>query len=144
MHKKILLLMLLMNVIWAGSYAATKVLMQNVPFYMVTSARYFIAAIPLIILAVRQYGLKMSFADFGKCAIIGISTFVFCPVLMYAGVDISRAADAAVLTSMEPILVSLGAYIYLREKVAPRIFFALAIAFAGSLILSEFWKGMLL
>lgn len=140
MRKNILLLMLLMNVIWAGSYAATKVLMQTTPFYMVTSLRYFIAAVPLTILTVRQYGLSMNAADLGKCALIGISTFTLCPVLMYAGVDISRAADAAVLTSMEPILVSLGAYIYLREKVAPRIFIALLIAFCGSLILSEFWK----
>ena len=86
------------------------------------------------------YGLRMTLGDLVRCAVMGVATFTLCPVLMYAGVGMSRAADAAILTSAEPLLVSLGAYLYLRERVAPRTFVALIIAMGGATLLSEFWK----
>ena len=140
MRKRTILLMILINVIWAGSYSATKSIMDHVPFYLITSIRYFIAAGPLLIITAAVYGLGMKPKDLLKCAIIGIATFTLCPVLMYKGVEISRAADAAILSSTEPLMVSLGAYIYLREKVSRRTAIALLTAFGGALLLSEFWK----
>jgi drug/metabolite transporter (DMT)-like permease len=140
MKRRLFILLLLMNVIWAGSYVATKVLMAHAPFYLVTSLRYLIAADPMIAVAWYRPGLKMSLGDFFRCFLIGIATFTFCPVLMYAGVGMSRAADAAILTSTEPLLVSLGAYLYLREKISRRTLFALILAMGGAMLLSEFWK----
>jgi len=140
MKRSTLLLMLAMNVVWGGSYAATKDLMSHGPFFLITSLRYLIALAPLLIVAYRRTGLRMSAGDLLRTAIVGVATFTACPFLLYAGVSVSRAADAAVLTATEPLLVSLGAYFYLREKLDRRTIAALLTAFAGVLILSEFWN----
>ena len=141
MKKKTLIVLLLINVVWAGTYPATKYLMQDTPFFLVTSLRYLIALAPLLLLAWLRYGLAFTAGDLLRCAVIGIATFTLCPALMYYGVGLSRAADAAILTSAEPLLVSLGAYFYLRERVDRRTVAALLIAFGGALILSEVWRG---
>ncbi|MDP8256278.1 MAG: DMT family transporter [Candidatus Alcyoniella australis] len=140
MSKRTLLILLLLNVIWAGSYSATKVLMQHAPYFLVTSLRYLAAALPLLILAGRRHGLRMPPGDILRSALMGVSTFTLCPLLMYKGVSLSRASDAAVITAMEPLLVSLGAWIYLRERIGRRTAAALAVSFGGTIVLSQFWR----
>lgn len=128
-----------MNIAWAGTYAATKVLMERAPFFLVTSLRYLAAAAPLLLVAWRISGLRMSARDFARAALMGIATFTLCPLFLYAGVSLSRAGDAAVLVSTEPLLVSIGAFVFLREKIDRPTGAALAAAFAGAVILSGFW-----
>lgn len=140
MNRRILYYLLLMNVVWAGSYAATKTLMAVAPFYLVTSLRYFVAAVPLLIAAWYFYGLKMPLRDLVRCAVIGVCTFTLTPLLMYSGVDLARSSDAAILTAAEPLLVTFGAYLYLRERISRRTTAALFLAFGGAILLSEFWS----
>jgi drug/metabolite transporter (DMT)-like permease len=140
MDRRILFLLIGMNVLWAGTYSATKALMADAPFYLVTSIRYLLAAVPLLIAAGVRGGLAMPARDLARCAAMGVATFTLTPLFMYAGVGISRAADGAVLTSLEPLLISLGAYLYLRERIARRTVAALVVSFAGALLLSEFWR----
>lgn len=140
MKKTTLLLLFLMNAIWGGTYAAVKSIMPHAPYYLVTSTRYLLAAIPVLLYVGRRYGLRMSRGDYLRCLIIGLSTLVFSPLLMYTGVNLGRSADAAILTATEPLLVALGAYFYLRERIGGRTVAALFIAFAGALLLSEFWR----
>jgi drug/metabolite transporter (DMT)-like permease len=140
MSRNTLLILLFLNAVWAGSYSATKALMEHAPFYLITSCRYFIAAPPLLVLAWTRGGLSMGALDLLKCVLMGIAVFSVGPALMYAGVDLSRAADAAIITSAEPLLVGLGAFLFLREKIGGRTWGALAIASVGALVLSEVWR----
>ena len=133
-------MLVLMNVLWAGTYAGTKDLMQHAPYFLVTSTRYLVAVVPLLLITYARGGLGITLGDFGRCVVIGVSTFTLCPLLMYTGVSMGRSSDAAILTSAEPLLVSLGAYLYLREKVGRRTAVALLIAFGGAITLSEFWR----
>ena len=139
MRRRVVLLLVLMNVLWAGTYAATKVLMADAPFFLVTSVRYLLAGLPLVVLAGLRGGLGMPARDLARCALMGIATFTLTPLFMYGGVKIGRAADGAVLTAAEPLLISLGAFLYLRERIARRTVVALVLAFGGALLLSEFW-----
>ncbi len=141
MKKSTLLLLLAFNIIWGGTYAATKSLMQHAPYFLVTATRFFIAAVPLLLYVARRYGLRMDRRDALRCALIGVATFTLSPALMYAGVARGRAADAAILTATEPLLISVGAYLYLRERLAPRTLAALAVAVGGAALLSEFWRA---
>lgn len=141
MKKSTLLILLSLNVLWAGTYAATKLLMAQGHFFAITSLRYLIGIVPLVLLTHFRHGLRAGARDVLRCAVIGISTFTLAPLLIYAGVAIGRSADAAIITSTEPLLVSLGAYLYLRERLDRRTLAALLIAFAGAVLLSEFWTA---
>lgn len=141
MSRKTLLMLIAMNVLWAGTYSATKVLMGKAPFFVITTLRYACAALPMLFIASRQGGLRMGLRDFALCAVMGVATFSACPWLMYAGVELSRASDAAILTSTEPLLASLGAWIFLREHLDRRVAIGLVLAFGGAAVLSEFWRG---
>lgn len=140
MRGAVLTVLIVLNVLWAGTYSATKILMAKAPFFTVTSLRYLIAALPLLVFAAARVGLRMRPRDFAACALMGIATFTACPAAMYAGVNIARASDAAILTSAEPLLAALGAYLFLRERMSGPIVLGLLTAFAGALMLSEFWK----
>ena len=93
MKKKTLIVLLLINVVWAGTYPATKYLMQDTPFFLVTSLRYLIALAPLLLLAWLRYGLAFTAGDLLRCAVIGIATFTLCPALMYYGVGTVAVFD---------------------------------------------------
>ena len=140
MNRAIFLGLLAMNVVWAGSYSATKVLMADAPFFLVTSLRYLIALPPLVAIAAARHGLRMNAGDLLRCAAMGVATFALTPLLMYWGVDLSRASDAAVITAGEPILAAVGAWVFLGERIGRRVRIALVLAFAGVLLLSEFWS----
>jgi len=141
MKRSTLLILLFFNVLWAGTYSTIKMMMAHAPFFLITSLRYLIALAPLLLIAYWRHGLAMNHRDLLRCGIIGVATFTLTPALMYAGVDMSRAADAAIITAMEPLLVSIGAYFYLRERIDRRTQWALVLAFGGTLVLSEFWRA---
>ncbi|MCZ7585998.1 MAG: DMT family transporter [Deltaproteobacteria bacterium] len=110
-------------------------------FFVITSMRYLISAGPLLAIAWWRHGLAMPARDLLLAGLMGVSTFTLCPILMYWGVGLSRAADAAIITATEPLMVSLGALFFLRERLDRRTALALATAFAGAAAISEFWKG---
>jgi drug/metabolite transporter (DMT)-like permease len=140
MKRSTLIALLVFNALWAGTYAATKDLMAHAPFFLVTSTRYFVAIVPLLTLTAWRTGLRMPWRDVARCAAVGLSAFTMCPLLMYSGVNLGRSSDAAILTAAEPLLVAVGAYFYLREKISRRTGAALLIAFGGAVLLSEFWR----
>ena len=141
MKRSTFIILLAMNAIWAGTYPATKSIMAHAPFYLVTSLRYLLAALPLLAIAHVKYGLAMRAGDYARAVAIGVASFTVSPILLYQGVTLSRAADAAILVSIEPLLIAIGAYIFLRERITRRTALALMIAFGGALLLSKFWRG---
>ncbi len=139
MKRSTLLTMLVMNAVWAGTYPATKALMGHAPFYLVTSFRYLTALLPLLIIAFWRHGPAISPRDLGRAFVIGICSFSLAPALMYQGVTLARASDAAILVSTEPLLTAIGAYFFLREGISRRTAVAMMFAFIGAAVLAEFW-----
>jgi drug/metabolite transporter (DMT)-like permease len=140
MKRSTLLLLFLFNAIWGGTYPATKFLMAEVPYYLATSTRFLLAALPIALIAAARHGWRMDRVNLARCAAIGLATFTVSPLLLYAGVRIGRAADAAIITAAEPLLIAVGAWLYLRERLTRRTIAALGIAFVGAALLSEFWR----
>jgi len=71
---------------------------------------------------------------------MGMIVFVLAPRLQVAGVQLGQASDAAVLMALEPLITSLAAAIFLRERAGPRRWLGFCLGLAGVVFMAEVWK----
>lgn len=112
-----------------------KHLTQSYPLPMVIWARYFIHAVIMVallwprmgvrLLATRRRGLQLA-----RGIVLGLSTLFFV-----TGLSMMPLAEASAITLIAPILLTLLARRFLRERAPPGTWWALAVSFAGVLLI---------
>jgi drug/metabolite transporter (DMT)-like permease len=135
-----LLLLILMNGLWATTYSVFKVLSPVMNATEIATLRYGMAAVILFLFWFWLPGKTPRGRDLALTIGMGIITFGFSPRLQVAGVQMGRAGDAAVLIALEPVIVSLCAAIFLRERIGPRRCAVFLVAFAGAAMVAEVWR----
>lgn len=85
-------------------------------------------------------GLTPRGGDLIRAILIGLATFVLAPRLQVAGVQLGRASDASVLLALEPLIVSVGAAIFLREQIGPRRWIGFVFGLSGVLLMAKVWQ----
>src|SRR5580658_5580408 len=115
-----LFLLIIMNCLWAVSYAAFKALHPWLDEGGVATLRFGLAAAILLLCWPWLPGRAPRGGFLLRTIIMGIIVFVCAPRLQVAGVQRGKAADASVLMALEPLITSVGAAIFLREPIAPR------------------------
>ncbi|MDE3066130.1 MAG: EamA family transporter [Verrucomicrobiota bacterium] len=135
MKRSHLVLLVLMNCLWAASYSAFKALAPALDAGGVATLRYALAGMVLVLCWRWLPGPAPRGRDLARAAVMGVLVFAFSPRLQVAGVQMGRAADASVLVALEPLVVSVGAAIFLREHIGLRrwIGFILGLVGVGAL-----------
>ena len=135
-----LLLLILMNFFWAGSYSAFKALAPHLNPGGVVTMRFGLAAVVLLAAWPWLRGQTPRGGDFIKTVIMGIAVFVIGPRLQVAAVQLGQAGDAAVLMGLEPLIASVAAAIFLREHIGPRRWIGFCLGLSGVLFLARVWR----
>lgn len=135
-----LFLLILMNGFWAATYSVFKVLSPVLNATDIATLRYGMAAGILFLFWYWLPGRAPRGRDLALAIGMGIITFSFSPRLQIAGVQMGRAGDAAVLIALEPVIVSLCAAVFLRERIGPRRCAVFLAAFAGAAMVAEVWR----
>jgi drug/metabolite transporter (DMT)-like permease len=135
-----LFLLILMNCFWAASYSVFKALSPWLDSGGVTTLRFGIAAMVLLCCWPWLPGAAPRGRDFVRAVFIGITVFVCAPRLQVTGVQLGKAGDASVLLALEPLVVSVGAAIFLRERIGPRRWIGFALGLSGVLLIAQVWK----
>jgi drug/metabolite transporter (DMT)-like permease len=135
-----LLLMLGMNVLWAGSYASFKALAPYLDAGGVATVRFGLAALVLMLAWRWLPGSAPRGRDLLKSAIMGVIVFVCAPRLQVAGVQLGQAGDAAVLMGLEPLVTSVAAAVFLREHTGPRRWLGFCLGLSGVLFMAQVWR----
>src|ERR1044071_3141222 len=99
-----LLLLIVMNFLWAGAYSAFKALAPQLDAGGVTTLRYGLAAVALVACWPWLPGLAPRGRDLVQTALMGVVVCVCAPRLQVAGVQQGQAGDAAVLVGLEPLI----------------------------------------
>lgn len=130
---KAILALVLANVIWGLTPAFNKLGLQEFAPLWLFVIRYILATL-LLIFIFRPRGKKIQPKDHIKVALSGWIGISLTIVLMYYGLRITRAIDAAVISSLGPIILFWLSIIFLRERFRWQPLIGTLIALVGSLI----------
>jgi drug/metabolite transporter (DMT)-like permease len=129
-----------MNLLWAGSYPIYKVLSNYLSSGSVATLRYGFAAAFLLALWRWLPGRMPLGRDLGRIAVMGIIVFCVAPRLQIEGVHRGQAGDASLLMALEPLITALAAAIFLGERILLRRWFGFGLGMMGVLLLSRIWQ----
>ena len=135
-----LLLLVVMNFCWAASYSVFKEISPWLDAGSVATLRFGICGILMLCCWPWLPGATPRGRDLLRAILIGLATFVFAPRLQVAGVQLGRAVDASVLLALDPLIVSIGAAIFLRERIGPRRLIGFSLGLGGVLLMAKVWQ----
>ena len=104
--------LLLAGLLWGTSDVAGKSALEQVPPVSLAAFRFTIAAVGLLIMATRNGGVRLRG---GRIALMGVLGFGSTFLLQNAGLQRTGAANASMLQGIAPILVIVGARLFLGE-----------------------------
>ncbi|HEY9175646.1 MAG TPA: DMT family transporter [Verrucomicrobiae bacterium] len=140
MRPAYLIVLLVLNVFWAGTYSAFKAFAPYLDAGQVATLRYDLAALVLLACWPWLGGKAPRGRDLVRTAVMGIIVFVLAPRLQVAGVQRGQATDASVLMALEPLVTSVAAALFLRERIGPRRWTGFSLGLLGVVVMAEVWR----
>lgn len=147
MSWRVLLALVVCNAIWATNPLMGKKLLVHYPPLQVSWLRYSSAfAMALLLTALIRWRrpqlltarrVILQSDSFRWVALTGLCTFFGSGVVQYIGLSLSTSTANSLLVALEPLFAVFLAWIFLRERVQPGQFLALALAVSGFLLLSN-------
>lgn len=138
----IFLLLVGINLLWAGSSLAAKIALHSIPPMTLAFARFAMAALLMYGVALPlKINLRVARRDWGMFWAMGILGLALTYLLQYLGLRLTTVSNAALLHATETVFLSLLAFLFLREAM-PRLKVAgIVVGLAGVyLIIANGWK----
>ncbi len=136
-----LIILLLMNLCWAGVYSAYKVIGNDVPTGAIVTLRFGLGGI-LLLLAWPWYpGQGPRGKDLGISILMGLVLFVLGQRLQVYGNQLGTAGNSSVLMALEPLVTSVAAALFLKERIGPRRLVGFVLGLAGVAVLNRVWRS---
>ena len=139
---KSIIFAILAAALYAISTPVSKLLLQNVPPTMVAAFLYLGAGLGMgVMMLLRRRVSKtvkeerLTRADIPYAAAM-VTLDIVAPILMMYGLRINSAANTALLNNFEIVATALIALLFFREKVSGRLWAAIALVTAASILLS--------
>lgn len=136
-----LILLVGMNLLWAGTYSVFKVLGEHLSSGAIVTLRYSLAAVFLLALWPWLPGRAPQRRDWLRVGLMGFCVFCLAPRLQVAGVHLGQAGDTSLLLALDPLITALAAAIFLREHIVARRWWGFALGMMGVVLLSNVWRG---
>jgi len=135
-----LMLLIGMNLLWAGSYSIFKLLSVHLPSGSIATLRFGLAALGLLAVWPWLPGKGPQGRDLIRAFLMGAFVFCLAPRLQIEGVYRGQAGDTSLLLALDPLITSIAAAIFLRERIAPRRWSGCTLGIAGVVLLSQVWR----
>jgi len=135
-----LILLIVMNCLWAASYSAFKALSPFLNAGGVATLRFGLAGALLLLCWPWLPGLAPRGRDLVRTMAMGVIVFVCSPRLQVAGVQMGQATNASVLIALDPLITIIGAAIFLREHVGSRRWMGFVLGLLGAVLMAEVWR----
>ena len=135
------LLLVGMNLFWAGTYPTFKVLGRHLDSGAIATVRYALAAIAMLVVWRWLPGRGPHRRDLAWTAIMGVLVFCVGPRLQIEGVHRGQAGDTSILMALEPLITAVAAALFLGERIAPRRGWGCLLGMIGVALMSEIWRA---
>ena len=133
-------LLIAMNLLWAGTVSMYKYLGAFLGDGAIATIRFGFAAICLGVLWPWLPGKGPRGKDILRALVMGVIVFCISPRLQIAGVHRGQAGDTSLLIALEPLIVALGAALFLKEKILPRRWWGFGLGILGMTLISQIWR----
>lgn len=111
------LLMTLIQLLWAGSDVASKLALAQVGPYTLTVLRFLPSGILLLLIErVNRHPIRLEKKDFGWFFTLGFLAIAVTYAIFYTGIQQTTASETKLLTAAQSLLVATMAVIFLRER----------------------------
>jgi drug/metabolite transporter (DMT)-like permease len=131
-------LLILANLLWAGSYVAAKLALVDFSVNMMNALRMMIAALVLLpLLIARRKSLRLTRRDLFQLALLALIGFVINKILEYGGLALTTASDVALLIAGESIFTAILSWFVLRERFRLATGLALLLGLLGVYLIIE-------
>ncbi|HEX9035549.1 MAG TPA: DMT family transporter [Ktedonobacterales bacterium] len=133
-----LLTLVLANMLWAGTYAAGKIALEDLNPIELNALRFTIAAVAMSPALIRGWRrLPRDRASALTLAALTLLGFVLNKALEYYGLALSTASDVALLIATESMFTALISWTLLRERVSVTRVCALILGLLGVYLIVE-------
>lgn len=130
-----------MNFFWAAVYSAYKLIGQELPTGGIVTLRFGMAGVCLLLLWPWLPGPAPRGRDLLVTCLSGLLVFVLGQRLQVGGNQLGTAGNSAVLMAIEPLVTSVAAAIFLRERIGPRRVAGFALGLLGVAALNGVWRA---
>jgi len=116
-------LLILAMVFWGGSWVSVKIVVSNAPPMTVGFFRFFTASlifIPILLATHRENIQAYTRRDIGLFFVLGLVGVLGYGVLFLVGMQFTTSAQGSIIAGVNPITVSLLAFLLLNERILPR------------------------
>ncbi len=123
----------LCTIIWSVDSPIYKWALQDIHPFTLAFFRFLLATI--IMLPICKKSIKIKFEDFYKIVLLSITGITFVISFYYFGLSLTQSINEPIIASMLPILLIIGAMIFLHEIPKPKILIGTIISLLGVLII---------
>ena len=132
------LLAAIVMVLWASCYPLITLGLDDAPHLTFAALRAIIAGTVLITVAgLKHAPLPRTPAAWGWIILAGLSMTTFGYFGMFHAADFLSPGLATVIESLQPLLASLLAIVFLRERLGPAAWFGLVLGVIGVVLIAE-------
>lgn len=131
-ERKAKLLLMFVVVVWGLNVVMVKYLSDYFSPTMLGAWRIGAAALLLAVVVGKMYGyVKLSLREWGLVTGIALSGIFLHQIALGAGVQTTNASTASLILGLNPLAMSLLAYVFLRESLTVRKVGGVLLGFAG-------------
>jgi drug/metabolite transporter (DMT)-like permease len=142
MKASYLILLLLMNFCWAGVYCAYKLIGQeHLPAGGIVTLRFGLAGLCLLLGWPWWKGPAPRGGQLLVTCLMGLMLYVVGQRLQVYGNEVGSAGNSAVLMAVEPLVTSVAAALFLRERIGPRRLAGFGLGLLGVAMLNGVWRA---
>ncbi len=128
----ILVLLVVINLLWAGSSLAAKIALTSIPPMTLAFTRFSVAALLMYGIArVRKVDLRVARRDWGAFWAMGVLGLALTYLLAYQGLRLTTASNFALLHATETVFLSLLAFFFLKEALPRTKLLGIGLGLAG-------------
>lgn len=136
-----LLILIGFNVFWGGTYSAFKDLAPWLNPGQVVTLRYGVALLLLLLGWPLMSGSSPRGRDLLKTLAMGLLVFVGAPRLQVIATQAGQAGDMSVLVALEPLVTTVGAALFLHERIPINRWVGFFFGMLGVVLLSNVWQS---
>lgn len=130
----IFVILLLINLCWGGSYAATKFALEVVPPTTLAFIRFIIGGFFLFLIPVKNRHI-LTRNDWKDLFLIGSFGVAIAYALLNLGLQMTSSTKTAIAASMEPVFTILLASLILKETLRLKTVKAMLVSILGAVLL---------
>jgi drug/metabolite transporter (DMT)-like permease len=139
MKRAHLLLLIVFNVFWAGILSVNKELEHHLTFSSIVTLRFALAAIPFALVWPWLPGPAPRGWNLLRSAVMGVVVFALGQRLQVYGNLLGTAGNSSILMGFEPILTSIAAALFLRERITKHSWLGFLLCLGGLALLNRVW-----